>query len=246
MAPTDDQTYQLYYWPSIPGRGEFVRLGLEEAEVDYRDVARDDEDDGGGVQALRELLDGDLGQTPGFAPPMLRHGELVISQTANICLYLARRHDLAGESEADELHANQLQLTMQDFLTEAHDTHHPISVAEYYEDQKEAAKQRASFFVSERIPKFFGYFERAAQRVEGPHLVGDRLTWADLSIFQILRGIEYAFPNAFDAQRDEIPGLLALADHVAGRPNIAAYLESDRRLDFNEHGIFRHYPELDA
>jgi glutathione S-transferase len=235
--------YTLYYWPHIQGRGEFVRLLLEEAGADYTDVGRLPDDQGGGPGAVREALDD---QPPAFAPPMLVAGDLALSQTANICLFLARRHDLVPDEEAGELHANQLQLTFQDFLTEAHDTHHPISVGDYYEDQQEAAARRAAFFVEERIPKFFDYFERALDQSDGDWLVGDTLSYVDLTAFQMLRGLQYAFPNACDAHRDRIPGLLALADRVADRDNVAAYLASDRRIPFNEHGIFRHYPELDA
>lgn len=242
MADRNDTTYELFYWPSIQGRGEFVRLVLEEAGLDYIDVARQE----GGMDELEALLEGDLGQTPGFAVPMLRDGELVISQTANICLYLARHHGLVPEGEASWLHANQLQLTMQDFLTEAHDTHHPISVGEYYEDQKDASKRRAAAFRQQRLPKFFDYFERAVEAPAGDYLLGDQLSYVDLSLFQMVRGLQYAFPNAMEALADQMTRVLAVSDLVAKRPNINAYLASDRRLAFNEHGIFRHYPELDA
>lgn len=238
--------YTLYYWPHIPGRGEFVRLVLEQAGADYVDVGRLPDDDGGGPGAVRDALDAVDDRTPAFAPPMLEYGDLTISQTANICLFLARRHDLVPDDEGRQLHANQLQLTFQDLLKEAHDTHHPISIGDYYEDQKDAAERRAAFFVDERIPTFFDYFERALDQSDGDWLVGDTLTYVDLTAFQMLRGLAYAFPNAVDAQRDRIPGLLALADRLENRDRIAAYLASDRRIPFNEHGIFRHYPELDA
>ena len=241
--------YQLYYWPHIQGRGEFIRLLLEEAGAEYVDVGRLSEERGGGIEPIREILQGEQLSPPHFAPPILRDGDLVISQTANICLHLATRHGLAGDDERDRLHANQIQLTLQDLLTEAHDTHHPISVGEYYEDQKEAAARRAAAFRAERMPKFFGYLERAAAPDEAsgsPHMVGDQFTYADLSAFQLLRGLTYAFPNAFAELESTIPHLLELADAVASRDRIAAYLASERRIDFNEQGIFRHYPELDA
>ena len=245
----DDSNYKLYYWPQIQGRGEFVRLVLEAAGVDYTDVGRLPDDEGGGARAVAEAIEATDDQTPGFAPPLIRRDDLVISQTPNICLYLARRHDLVPDDEAARLHANQLQLTFQDYLTEIHDTHHPIAVGDYYEDQKEAAARRAAFFVDERIPTFLDYFERALQTndaSDGDYLIGDDLSYVDLTAFQILRGTAYAFPNAFDANRDRIPGLLDLADRVEQRERIAAYLDSDRRIPFNEHGIFRHYPELDG
>lgn len=236
-----DKTYELYYWPSIQGRGEFVRLVLAEAGAAYVDVARES----GGMQRLEDLLEGGIGQTPGYAVPMLQHGELIISQTANICLYLARRHGLVPGDEASELHANQLQLTLQDLLTEVHDTHHPISVADYYEDQKQAAKRRAKAFVELRLPKFLDYFERALQASGGDFLLGGQLSYADLSMFQMMQGLQYAFPRAMEARRRQAIGLNGLCERVEGRPAISEYLESEHRIPFNEQGIFRHYPELD-
>jgi glutathione S-transferase len=241
-----DDTYELFYWPAIPGRGEFVRLVLEAANLDYVDVARQPEFEGGGVGVLREMLEADHDQTPSFAPPMLRDGDLLVSQTANICQMLARRHDLVPDDEASRLHAHQLQLTLQDVLTEVHDTHHPISVADYYEDQRAAALQRAGFFIDQRMPEFLDYFERVLDSSDDDFLLDAGFSYVDLSMFQMLRGLAYAFPNAFETCADDVPGLLGLADTVAARPNVADYLDSDRRIDFNEHGIFRHYPELDA
>jgi glutathione S-transferase len=239
------QPYELIYWPSIQGRGEFVRLVLEEGGIAYEDVARQPEEEGGGMDAVQTIL-GDIGQTPGFAVPMLRAGDLVISQTANICLFLATRHGLVPGDEASRWHANQLQLTVMDFVTEAHDTHHPISVADYYEDQKEAAKRRAKAFVELRMPKFLGYFERAIDAgARAGWLVGEQRSYVDLSLFQVVRGLEYAFPNATARCLEEAPSVAALADRVEARPNVAAYLNSERRIPFNEDGIFRHYPELD-
>lgn len=241
----DSPEFVLYYWPRIQGRGEFVRLVLEEAGVDYDDVGRRSRDSDGGPEAVREVLGGGH-QTPAFAPPALRHGGRLFSQTANICLYLAKELTLVPKSVRAVHTANQLQLTLQDLLKEAHDTHHPISVAEYYEDQRDAAERRASYFVSERIPKYLDYFEQTRAAGEGSWLLEAGFTYVDLSAFQVLRGLEYAFPNAVEPQRDEVPGLFELADRVEERPRIAEYLDSDRRLPFNEHGIFRYYPELDA
>lgn len=239
-------TYELFYWPGIPGRGEFVRLVLEDAGADYVDVARRPEAEGGGIPAIRRILDDDLGQTPGYAVPMLRHGALVLSQTSNICLYLAGRHGLVPDDETGRLHANQLQLTLQDLTVEAHDVHHPIGMGLYYEEQKEAALRAAEQFRTVRMPKFLGYFERVLAQNGGRSLVGPETSYVDLSAFHVLAGLAYAFPRAFEALRPTIPGLLALSDRVAARPRLAAYLASDRHLAFNEHGLFRHYPELDG
>jgi len=243
--PETDADIELYYWPHIQGRGEFVRLVLEETGTDYIDVGRLPEDEGGGPGAVRELLGGD-GESPVYAPPALRHGEDLFSQTANICLYLAKEFGLVPLSTREVHTANQLQLTLQDLLKEAHDTHHPISVAEHYEDQREAAARRARFFVQERIPKYLEYLEQTRSSSESSWMLDTDFSYVDLSTFQVLRGLEYAFPNAVDRQRSEVPELFDLADRAADRSAVARYLASDRRIPFNEQGIFRHYPELDA
>lgn len=236
--------YELYYWPTIQGRGEFVRLALEEAGADYVDVAREK----GGMDRLMALMAGEGTATPPFAPPFLKAGRLVVSQTANILMVLGRRHGLAPKSEAGRLWANQLQLTLADFVQEAHDTHHPISVNLYYEDQKREAKRRAADFLKERAPKFFDYFEDVLENASGRTrwLTGGRVAYPDLSLFQVVAGLRYAFPKAMKRLEKKHPGVSALAKRVAGRPRIAAYLASARRIPFNEDGIFRHYPELDA
>lgn len=238
--------YELYYWPSIPGRGEFVRLVLEEAGVPYVDVGRRPRKEGGGVEAVVRFYAGRSSGHPVFAPPVLKHGDLVLAQTAAICHFLGRRHGLAPDDEAGEVHALELQLTIADLVDEVHDTHHPLSSALYYEDQKPAAKQRAAHFVGERLPRFLGYFERVLQQNGSDVLVGTRLSHADLSLFQALEGLGYAFPRAFARASEATPGLLALRERVRTRPRIAAYLASPRRMPFNEEGIFRRYPELDA
>jgi glutathione S-transferase len=235
--------YELFYWPSIQGRGEFVRLSLEEAGADYVDVARLPEDEGGGVRALMSVMKG-APREP-FAPPFLRAGELVIAQTANILAYLGPRLAQVPEDEPGRLWANQLQLTIMDFAAEAHDTHHPISVGLYYEDQKPEARRRSESFVKERLPKFLGYFERVLEKNGGAQLVGRELSYPDLSIFQLASGLRYAFPRAMAKIEPEIPLLSALAKRVSERPRIAAYLASPRRLPWSEHGLFRCYPELD-
>jgi glutathione S-transferase len=238
--------YELYYWPGIQGRGEFIRLALEEAGADYIDVARE-ERPGMGMAALAGMLASETLTTPSFAPPFLKAGEQVIGQTPNILLFLAPRIGLAPEDEASRLWAHQLQLTVADFLNEVHDTHHPIASGLYYKDQKPEALRRATDFTAARMPKYLGYFERVLAR--NPHgeeyMVGDALSYVDLSMFQIIAGLLYAFPRTMKRQAPDYPLLMALHQRVARRPRIAAYLASARRLPFNQQGIFRHYEELD-
>jgi glutathione S-transferase len=236
--------YELYYWPSIQGRGEFVRLALEEAGADYVDVARRPGKDGG-VPAMMRFLDGARVKHPPFAPPFLKAGKLIIGQTANILCYLGPRHGLAPRAEGARLWTNQLQLTIGDLVGEAHDTHHPIAAGLYFEDQRAAAKRRAADFLKTRAPKFLHYFERVLEESGGHYLLGHPLTTADLSLFQVADGLRYAFPKAMRRLEKKIPRVMALHDRIAARPRIAAYLGSGRRIAFNQSGIFRHYPELD-
>jgi glutathione S-transferase len=238
--------YQLYYWPNIPGRGEFVRLVLEEAGAAYVDVGRLSKEQGGGIEAVIAFYAGKSPGHPVFAPPVLKHGELVLAQTAAICHFLGRRHGLAPGDEAGELHALELQLTIADLVGEVHDTHHPVSAALYYEDQKPAARRRAAHFVKERLPRYLGYFERVLREGRGDWLVGTGVSHADLSLFQALEGLAYAFPRAFAGASQDTARVLALRERVRARPRTAAYLASERRLPFNQEGIFRRYPELDA
>src|SRR5258708_6845199 len=232
--------YELYYWPGIQGRGEYVRLALEDAGADYADVARSER----GMAAMIGIMEASSG-TPPFAPPFLKAGKLVIGQTANILLYLGSRHGLAPKAEAGKLWVHQLQQTVADFVVEIHDTHHPIGMSLYYEDQRAPAKKRTGEFWKERAPKYLGYFERLLQKKGCGYLTGRRATYADLSLFQIVEGLRYAFPKRMKAFEREIPGLVGLHDRVAARPNIQAYLSSDRRIAFNEDGIFRRYKALD-
>ncbi len=232
--------YQLYYWPGIQGRGEYVRLALEDAGAAYDDVAREP----GGMAAMSRMME--EGGTPPFAPPFLKAGKLVIGQTANILLYLGSRHGLAPKAEAGKLRVHQLQLTITDFVAEVHDTHHPIAVSLYYEDQRAPAKKRTEEFWNERVPKYLGYFERLVSDSGGVFVTGRRATYVDLSLFQIVEGLRYAFPKRMRKFEREIPKLVELHDRVAARPNIKAYLASDRRIAFNEDGIFRCYKELDG
>ncbi|PVM90582.1 glutathione S-transferase [Caulobacter endophyticus] len=236
--------YQLHYWPGIQGRGEFVRLALEAAGADYVDVARQDPDEGGGEDALMDDLAELGGPRAAFAPPFLVDGDLVIGQTASILLYLGPRHDLAPAAESGRLWVNQLQLTIADLVTEAHDTHHPIGMGLYYEDQKDEAARRSEEFRQQRIPKFMGWFERALAGGDA-WLAGGAVSYADLSLFQAVEGLRYAFPHAMARLEPDIPKVVALRDRVADLPRIAAYLASARRIPFNEMGIFRRYPELD-
>lgn len=241
-------TYQLHYWPTIQGRGEFVRLALEEAGAAYVDVARGDPDDGGGEEALMaDLAEGDH---PPFAPPYLVDGDLVIGQTANILLHLGLRHGLAPRAEGGRLWVNQLQMTIADLVAEAHDVHHPVGMGLYYEDQKEEAARRAKEFRTQRIKKYLGWFEtvleRAPKGAKGKQwLTGEDLTYADLSLFQAVEGLRYAFPHAMKRLEPKLGRVIAVRDAVAERPNTAAYLKSERRIPFSTEGIFRHYPELD-
>ncbi|RDJ06822.1 glutathione S-transferase [Rhizobium grahamii] len=238
--------YELYYWDGIQGRGEFVRLALEEAGIKYIDVAREP-DRGMGTGAMLELMKSRSEPHIPFAPPFLRDGDLIVSHVANIQFYLGPKLGLVPADDKLRHVANGLQLTITDLVAEVHDTHHPIATSLYYEDQKDVAKARTKAFICERIPKFLGYFEQVLhQNPEGSrHIIGKALSYVDLSLFQVIEGLRYAFPKAMKAHDTNYPGLNALHDAVSARPNIAAYLGSKRRLAFNEDGIFRHYPELD-
>jgi glutathione S-transferase len=237
--------YELYYQPSIQGRGEFVRLPLEDAGADYVDVARDPNFGRPGIVKILEDLSV---QRPPFAPPFLKVGKLMISQTANILQFLGPRLKLVAKNEADRLWAHQLQLTIADWLHETHDTHHPIANALYYEDQRTEAKKRATHFTSNRLPKFLGYFERILKNNSSgaDFIFGKKISYVDLSLFQMIEGSRYAFPRTMTRLEAQYPRLIGLHDRVNSRPRIAAYLASPRRLAFNQQGIFRHYPELES
>ena len=232
--------YELYYWGGIPGRGEFVRLALEDAGADYIDVVHKR-----GDKAMMPFLRGAQEGALPFAPPFLKAGRLVIAQTATILAYLGPRLGLVPGGQAAELYAQQLQMTIVDFVTEIHDTHHPIASSQHYEQQRSAARKRSQVFRDERLHKFLGYFEKVIERGNGKQALS-RHSYVDLSLFQLVSGLDYAFPNAMRGVGKRIPRLRALAERVSQRPNIAAYLESPRRLAFNQEGIFRHYPALDS
>ncbi len=237
--------YELYYWPTVQGRGEFVRLALEEGRATYRDVARES-GNGAGIAAMLRLMGG-RGASPPFAPPFLKAGKLLIGQTANILQFLGPRLGLAPNPQTGRLWTHQLQLTIADFLVEVHDTHHPVASGLYYEDQRKEARRRAADFLKRRVPKYLGYFENvlAQNGAKGRYVLGAKLTYVDLSLFQIIAGLQYAFPNATRKTARNHPLLFALHSRIHDRPRIAAYLASPRRIPFNNDGIFRHYPELD-
>jgi len=236
--------YELYYWPSIQGRGEFVRLALEDADADYVDVARAAKR---GIAAMTRFMENRSIARPPFAPPFLKAGKLIIAQTANILLYLGPRLDLVPKAEPSRLWAHQLQLTIADWVSEVHDAHHPIGGGLYYEEQKAEAKRRAADFTAERMPKYLGYFERILKRnpTGTEYLLGKKISYVDLSMFQMIAGLRYAFPRAIARLEPKYRRLVALHDSVSTRPRLAAYLRSERRIPFNQEGIFRYYPELD-
>lgn len=233
--------YELYYWPGIQGRGEFVRLALEDAGADYVEVARQSR----GMAAMSYFMEDRTVKHPPFAPPFLKAGKLVIAQTANILFFLGARLGLAPKPDAGRLWAHQLQLTIADWVAEVHDCHHPLAGNLYYEDQKREARRRATDFRAERLPKFLHYFEQVLKRNGRRVLVGNAVSYVDLSLFQMIEGLRYAFPRAMNKQERNHRNVIALHDRIATRPRLAAYLASERRLPFNQEGIFRHYPELD-
>jgi len=232
--------YQLFYWPSIQGRGEFARLALEDAGASYDDVARKR----GGMARMLAMMDG-RGKRPPFAPPFLKAGPLVIAQTAEILFYLGPRLKLSPRAEADRLWLHQLQLTVTDFVKEIHDTHHPLGGELYYEDAKPEARRYSENFLGKRVPKYLGYFDRVLKKSGGVYALGRRLSYIDLSLFQLVEGLRYAFPKAMTRIEPEVPRVVAVRDRVAERERIRKYLASPRRRAFNESGVFRHYPELD-
>jgi glutathione S-transferase len=234
--------YQLFYWPEIQGRGEFVRLALEDAGASYDDVARK----AGGMNRMLAMMKSGREKRLPFAPPFLKAGKLVIAQVANILFYLGPRLKLAPRDEARRLWLHQLQLTVSDFVKEIHDTHHPVGSGLYYEDQKPEARRYVESFLDERAPKYLGYFETVLKKSGGPYLLGRKATYIDLSMFQLIEGLRYAFPNAGKGFERKVPGIVDIRDRVAQRRGIRKYLDCARRIPFNESGIFRHYPELDA
>ncbi len=235
-------TYELFYWPGLQGRGEFVRLALEDAGADYLDVCRMH-----GNGEMMRLMAGEAGAVQPFAPPFLRDDGLIIGQVALILFHLGGKLGLAPEDAQGRCWTQQIQLTITDFVAEVHDTHHPLGPSAYYEDHKPEAKLYSAAFLRHRLPKYLGWLENvlAGNAAPGPWLVGDKASYADLSVFQMVEGLSHAFPRAMTRLLPAHPRVAELADAVRARPNIAAYLISDRRIPFNEDGIFRAYPELD-
>jgi len=234
--------YELYYWPGLQGRGEFVRLALEDAGAKYTDVVREQ----GGMNRMMAMMKGEGEKRPPFAPPFLKNGKLVIAQVANILFYLGPRLELAPKDDSARLWLNALQLTVTDLVKEVHDTHHPVATGLYYEDQKAEAKIYAEHFLKERVPKYLGYFDGVIAQSGGPYVLGRRISYTDLSLFQLVEGLRYAFPKGMAKAERKVQRVIDVHERVAAREGIKAYVASDRRIPFNEDGIFRHYPELDS
>lgn len=230
---------ELWYWPDIPGRGEFVRLFCEAGEIDYTDMARER-----GADALVEHMHALQGSRP-FAPPYIVDGDVVIGQTAHILSYLSDRNGLGSGEQDVDLQLIQLQLDISDFVAEVHSTHHPVAHDLYYADQMDAAYDHAEHFRANRIPKYLIHFENALAVNGGPFLLGDQWTHVDTSLFQVMEGLDYAFPRYMAEMHGSWPHLAALQATVPDIEGLAAYLASERRIPFNEDGIFRHYEELD-
>jgi glutathione S-transferase len=240
--------YEFFYWPEIQGRGEFVRLALEDAGAAYIDVARGSESEGRGVPAMLAVMNGEGTPHIPFAPPFLRDGTVIVSHTAAVLLYLGARIGLAPANEDGQLWAHQLQLTITDIVAEVYNSHHPIDEDKWFHEQKDEAIARAAVFRKDRMPKYLGWFERVLQANPSgaDHLVGSSVTYADLSLFQLIEGLLFAFPLACEREMAKLPRVTALHNRVAERPRLKAYLASERRVPFKETGIFRRYPELDA
>ena len=239
--------YELHYWPTIQGRGEFIRLALEAAGAPYVDVARTAGDADRGSQALLKAMGDRHNTQPPFAPPFLKDGDVVVGQTAAILHYLAPPLKLVPRNDRLRTWTQQIQLTIADLVDEVHDTHHPIDSDLTYEEQKPEALRCARAFCSTRLPKYLLWLESiVARNPAGPrHLVGGKLSYADLSLFQVVEGLHYAFPKAAGQVLAKTPGVVQLHDRVPKLPKVAAYLRSPRRIPFSEQGIFRHYPALD-
>lgn len=263
---TESQTpvYKLIYPAPFPGRGEHIRLLLEEAGIPYTEGTVEE------WQTLKspESLGDDL-NTPLFAPPFLQYGDLTISQTPNILQFLAKQFDLAGDPKDQYAlyRINGLALTALDGLSnEVHDCHHPLGGNFYYEDAKDESLKRSRDYLKSRLPAFLGYLERVLQGKasgEGVWLHGDCFTYADLVLFQVgvgshhedlrlttlkcLDGTKHQFPNAVKQAENsgQYDRVFKLYQAVQERPKIKAYLQSDRRLKYGN-GVYRHYPELDV
>ncbi|MGI4947458.1 MAG: glutathione S-transferase, partial [Janthinobacterium lividum] len=226
-------TYRLWYWPGLQGRGEFVRLALEAAGIEYEDCARTRD-----ANALLADMAARTGRAP-FAPPYLELDGLAIAQVANILAYLGAQHDLAPSAMADRYWLHQLQLTITDLVAEVHDVHHPVDPGAYYAEQRPEAARAARQFRAERLPKFLDHFEAAIEASPGDWLIDHRWTYVDTSLFQLIEGLRYMFPRRMAVLEGRYPNLVRIHDQVAGLPGIRDYLTSGRRQAFNEDGIFR-------
>ncbi|KAJ1536472.1 hypothetical protein HK405_015213 [Cladochytrium tenue] len=257
-------TVRLFYWPSIQGRGEFVRLALEAAGVPYVDVARDAGDRGPGLllstmQAVAAASPASATPRP-FAPPFIEAipaaagavGETgplrYVSHVAVVLQHLATR--LPGRLCPEQMmeQALQLQLTITDLVKEVHDCHHPVASALYFHDQRDEAIMHTREFLKTRPQKFLAYFEALAPAPgasAGPFVFGSSISYVDTSVFQVVEGLRYMFPKAAPKLLQATPRVLGLCEAVRAHPGVAAYLLSSRRIPFNEDGIFRHYAELD-
>jgi glutathione S-transferase len=233
-------SYDLWYWPGIEGRGEFIRLVLEGAGIAYHDRARED-----GLDALLKDKASRTGFVP-FAPPYLVKGDFAIAQVAHILAWLTDKHGLGSGNVETDLQLIQLQLTITDIVTEAHNVHHPVAIDKYYREQKDEAARAAASFRNARMPKYFDYFEVALGVNEDAFVLGEKWSHVDTSLFQLVEGLSYMFPRRMAALKPNYPRLHAVRDAVAQIDGIAAYLASERRLPFSEEGLFRHYPELDG
>ena len=232
-------SYQLWYWPSIPGRGEFVRLFMEAGELEYTDMAREQSAD-----ALVEDMHAREGIQP-FAPPYLVDEDVTIGQTALILLYLSDKEGLGSGDLATDLKLMQLQMDIADLVEEVHSTHHPVASSQYYADQMDAAYDKAEDFRANRIPKYLIHFDNALAASGGPFVLGEQWSHVDTSLFQVMEGLDYAFPRYMAEMQGSWPHLEALQAAVPEIEGVAAYLASENRMEFNEDGIFRHYEELD-
>ena len=237
--------YRLVYWPTIPGRGEFVRVILEDVGAAYIDVARLPEAEGGGSRAVVGFL---ADPPPGLRPlacPVLVADDLVLAQSVAIAMLLGERHHRLPGDGAGRYGVQQVLLTMTDLVAEVHSVHHPISTSLRYEDQREAAIVGARPFHAQRLPKYLDWLERLLADNGDEVLVGAGTTVADLWVLPLLDGLDYAFPRSMAALAPRVARLRGLRDRVASRPPLVTYLASARHRPHNLSGIFRHYPELD-
>ncbi|MXO64197.1 glutathione S-transferase [Altericroceibacterium endophyticum] len=235
--------YDFWYWPTLPGRGDFIRYPLEAAQIPYTDCARDAED---GFAAVAEHLEAKQG-CHAFAVPLLETGSESIAQTANILLFLNQEHGLGPSDAAGMRYLNQLQCDIADITEEVHAVHHPISTAFYYEDQRDAAIQSAEKFREQRIPKYLAHFERIANAHDGDWLLeGDSWSTGDTSIAYLLDGLHFMFPLRMAALQSDYPTIHQIQQKTFALEYLDAYRASDRCAAFGTEGIFRNYPELDA